>query len=129
MKCATCGRDNPDDNKFCGQCGSPLGSAVSLTEAWQKRHALHTGLTFVAVSILLIIIGFGIKGTADGIDQSYFVIKGPLRDIAFLFFWLGAIGFAVSGFAYLLSLPTPRMWKTPAVSEAQTETKDNMKIK
>jgi class 3 adenylate cyclase/tetratricopeptide (TPR) repeat protein len=31
--CATCGRENPDDAKFCAQCGSPLGEqAVAARE-------------------------------------------------------------------------------------------------
>lgn len=28
MFCASCGKQNPDDSKFCESCGSPLGDAV-----------------------------------------------------------------------------------------------------
>ena len=26
MRCASCGSENPDSKRFCGDCGSPLGS-------------------------------------------------------------------------------------------------------
>src|SRR6266849_1765357 len=26
MRCASCGSENPDSNRFCGDCGSPLGN-------------------------------------------------------------------------------------------------------
>jgi rRNA maturation endonuclease Nob1 len=26
MRCTSCGSENPDSKRFCGDCGSPLGS-------------------------------------------------------------------------------------------------------
>jgi class 3 adenylate cyclase/tetratricopeptide (TPR) repeat protein len=35
--CATCGADNPEGNRFCGGCGTPLGAAPSRPVAEERK--------------------------------------------------------------------------------------------
>ena len=34
--CSTCGRDNPDDSRFCANCGSPLGEEAASAREERK---------------------------------------------------------------------------------------------
>jgi class 3 adenylate cyclase len=34
--CTNCGRENPDDARFCGNCGSPLGNAAGSAREERK---------------------------------------------------------------------------------------------
>ena len=72
MYCPKCGTKNPENNKFCGQCGAPLISATPTDEV-VKAHVeienvsvltlilgLLTGLTIVALGfVVLMLIGYG----------------------------------------------------------------------
>ncbi len=130
MKCPACGADNPDDKRFCGDCGSQLGQREAMNVLWQKRLAKQTGLIFVSISVLLIIIALGIKGQSDSLSSytlEFTALKHALHEIAVFLGWLGVIGFLVSGLAYLFSLPTPPRKKTEVTPAAPQETQGNLK--
>ncbi len=38
MNCSKCGRSNPDDARFCSQCGAPLGEPFEVQETIQNAH-------------------------------------------------------------------------------------------
>ncbi len=113
-RCRYCGFENPDSNRFCSDCGSPLKTTEGVAPYWQKRLAVQTAYIFMAISTLLIIIGLGIKGQADALDHFEGTIKASLWNLALLFGVLGIVGFLVAGLAYLFSLPTPSTKKTVA---------------
>jgi len=109
MKCPNCGAENPEGKKFCGDCGSPLNG---LSAKWQVRIAKQIATVILLISVLLIIIGLGFNSASEDVSRAYTYGDGPvgseLLDLAWLFAWLGIIGFLVAGFAYLFSLPTPK---------------------
>ena len=39
MRCSKCGSDNPEDKRFCGDCGSPL-ERQQLVMTPQLQHAI-----------------------------------------------------------------------------------------
>jgi len=41
MQCGQCGFDNPDGFAFCGQCGSPLLTSLTLCSRCGFRNPLH----------------------------------------------------------------------------------------
>lgn len=110
MKCSYCESENAEDGKFCGECGFPLKSTEAPLIRWQKRMAKQTAIIIALISILLLVIAFGIKSQGDEIHQ-YFEFGNPVShafyNTAWLVALLGIAGFFIAGFAYLLSLPIP----------------------
>ena len=39
MRCARCGNENPEDNRFCGMCGATLLAAPTVGETQTQRAA------------------------------------------------------------------------------------------
>jgi len=124
LKCSYCGSENPDDKKFCGDCGSPLKTEESPRISWQKRLARQTAYIIILISILLIIIGFGFKDQADAIPSFEALLGIALINIAWLFGLLGIAGFLVAGLAYLFSLPIPVKKKQEAKPDTLEERKE-----
>lgn len=109
LKCSHCGSENPGDKKSCRDCGVSLKSAESPDASWRNRVARQTAYICILISILLIVIAFGIKSQADDVpsyDHSLLHLKHALIDIAWLFGLLALGGLPVAGLAYLFSLPT-----------------------
>jgi len=121
LKCSYCGSENPDDKRFCGDCGSPLKSGATPFTSLQKGVARKIGYIFASMSILLILIGLGFKNQADGFLIHDTVLSHTLLNIAWLFGLLGVAGFFVSGLAYLLSLPMPAKKKVEVKPETTKE--------
>jgi serine/threonine protein kinase len=50
MKCPQCLRENPEDTRFCGNCGAPLagasGTSAAFTQTFQTPRELVRGTTF-----------------------------------------------------------------------------------
>jgi len=94
----------------------PLKPGEELGIKVQKRIAKQTASVIALISVLLIIIGLGFNSASEDVSRAYTYGDGPvgseLLDLAWLFAWLGIIGFLVAGLAYLLSLPTPKKEKT-----------------
>ena len=47
MLCTTCGRENPEGNKFCIYCGQPIMSAV-----FPKKHELEGVIAEITKAVL-----------------------------------------------------------------------------
>jgi predicted nucleic acid-binding Zn ribbon protein len=94
MKCPVCGAENPDDKKFCGECGSELQSAGGLNIRYQRRQARQIACVFVLIAVLLIVIGIGIKSQAGEINEYYGFgeVGHVLYNVAWLFALLGVAG-------------------------------------
>jgi len=86
----------------------------------QIRIAKHTAYVIMLISVLLIIIALGFNSASEDVSRAYTYGDGPvgseLLDLAWLFAWLGIVGFTVAGVAYLFSLPTPETEKKGALT-------------
>ena len=117
MKCPRCGLENPDDYKYCHECGTYLAPKFDAYNA--QKHGNKFDSDFYGNN--------GFSGSADGlmgVDSRKIIIIGYI--VAVLFGWggillnllLGAIGsfgfFGFVGFAYpgfLLNSSNPSIRK------------------
>ena len=55
MKCPICGCENPDDYKFCHDCGSPLNFTESIDDLTDELNNIHpfSVLTYMGIKYLL----------------------------------------------------------------------------
>ena len=73
MKCPICGCENPDDYKFCHDCGSPLNFTESIDDLTNELNNLDD---FPSLdSKKLIIIGYIIAIILSIIGLKKFVLK------------------------------------------------------
>lgn len=129
MKCASCGAENPDDKRFCGDCGSPLKSGESLSIKLKKRIAYQTAVVIALVSVLLMVIGLGFLGEANHLDAwggDVAMVGHSFFNLAWFFGWLGVAGFVIAGLALLFSYPTLKSEKK-VKSEPASQTPDKEK--
>ncbi len=110
MKCPNCGAENPDEKKFCGDCGSPLKAVDGLSAKWKKSLAKQTASIIILISVLLIIIGLGFNDRGEDLGRVFGLheVGTSFVSLAWFFGFLGIAGFFVAGLAYLLTLPIPR---------------------
>lgn len=102
----------------------PLKPGEELGIKVQKHIGKQTAYVILLISVLLVIIGLGIKSAADGLpnmDLDLYYVGHALHNIAWLVGLLGVAGFFVAGLALLLSYPTP---PTPKKEKTNGEEKE-----
>jgi len=110
VECPNCGAENPEEKKYCGDCGLPLGAVGDMAAKWQRRLAKQTAYIIILISVLLIYIGLGFNATGEDLRRvyGYFYAGSALVHLAWFLGLSGIGGFFVAGLAYLLSLPIPK---------------------
>ncbi|MBU0685527.1 MAG: zinc ribbon domain-containing protein [Thermoplasmatota archaeon] len=114
MKCANCGAENPDDKRFCGDCGSPFKPREAPGIKLQRRLDKETAFIIILIFVLLIIIGFGFLRAANylndkGIEIQY--VAHSFYNLAWFFGWHGVAGFFMAELALWFSNPTRKKEK------------------
>ena len=64
MNCKKCGSENPDDKKFCGECGAKLKKSDDIvtdaTPKDKKQHGRKTKIKFALITGCSIILVFAV---------------------------------------------------------------------
>lgn len=54
MRCPSCGQENADDTKSCGECGTFLGPTLAVDNPSEDEVPTHLGLAIVAAALPLL---------------------------------------------------------------------------
>lgn len=87
MYCSNCGSPIPDDARFCGKCGKPVGSlpqaAVEPARARLARHLPVLALLWAIYSILRMVAGGAMIFVAPFLARAFYPYRWPF----FFSFW------------------------------------------
>lgn len=65
MKCGNCGKDNPQNSKYCTNCGSTLEKQSVIPFKEKNNTGLIIGIGLIIIIILIGILGIGIYGLVN----------------------------------------------------------------